>query len=170
MQIFHTVALDSTRLLNTEPIYEGDETWPESSSNTNSIINTLPVSTSLQFNHIAEGNKENGAESPSWNGIFNPACQSTPLHSSRQQQQQPPQIQNYSKADEWLEQTFKSLSFQPDSRQQAIMPQSQSADFIGSNNISTGPPPSQPPPPLPISRPVCDQLPLTSGPIPQMMP
>jgi hypothetical protein len=77
-------ALDSTRLLNTEPIYEGDEAWPESSNTSNSIINTLPVSTSLQFNHIAEGNKENGTESPSWNGIFNPACQSTPLHSSRQ--------------------------------------------------------------------------------------
>uniref|UniRef100_A0A914YQX7 PID domain-containing protein n=1 Tax=Panagrolaimus superbus TaxID=310955 RepID=A0A914YQX7_9BILA len=159
-------ALDSTRLLNTEPIYEGDETWPESCSNTNSIINTLPVSTSLQFNHIAEGNKENGTESPSWNGIFNPACQSTPLHSARQM---PNQIQNqHSKADEWLEQTFKSLSFQPDSRQQSILPQSQSADFIGS--VTAGPPPSQPPPPLPVSRPVCDQLPLTTGPIPQMMP
>jgi hypothetical protein len=153
-------ALDSARLLNTEPIYEGDETWPESSNMSNSIINSLPVSTSLQFNHIAEGNKENGAESPSWNGMVNPACQSTPLHSARQPSN------HSSKADEWLEQTFKSLSFQTENT--PVMSQSQSVDFIRS--INTTAPPSQPPPPLPSTRPVCDQLPLTSAPIPQMMP
>jgi hypothetical protein len=146
-------ALDSTRLLNTEPIYEGDEAWPESNSTTNSIINTLPVSTSLQFNHIAEGNKENGTE---WNGIFNPACQSTPLHSSRQ-----PSNQTHSKADEWLEKTFKSLSFQAED---IHIPQSQSIDFLGP--IISGPPPSQAPPPLPTSRPVCEQFPSSNAMLP----
>lgn len=66
---------NSPRTLHNEPIYEGDESWPDAGNGY--VANTVPSSSSLQFNHLMEGNKENGLATA--NGFANQAWQESPI-------------------------------------------------------------------------------------------
>uniref|UniRef100_A0A914C8G7 PID domain-containing protein n=1 Tax=Acrobeloides nanus TaxID=290746 RepID=A0A914C8G7_9BILA len=112
------IQFNSPRTLHNEPIYEGDETWPDSGNG----YGSMQTSTSLQFNHLLEGNKENGVQAS--NGVANQGWQESPmkygqpLHMDMSSSYAYPPGNGYTdagplsnrsmKADEWLEQTFKA--------------------------------------------------------------
>lgn len=78
---------NSPRTLHNEPIYEGDETWPDSGIGNGYGSSVMTTSTSLQFNHLLEGNKENGVKMS--NGVLSnqgwqesPSRYAQPLHAN----------------------------------------------------------------------------------------
>jgi hypothetical protein len=73
MKFAYFQQFNSPRTLHNEPIYEGDETWPDSGNG----YGNMQTSTSLQFNHLLEGNKENGVQAS--NGVANQGWQDSPM-------------------------------------------------------------------------------------------
>uniref|UniRef100_A0A7E4VTY0 PID domain-containing protein n=1 Tax=Panagrellus redivivus TaxID=6233 RepID=A0A7E4VTY0_PANRE len=109
---------DNTHTQYNQPIYEGDdEPWPETGSGFTSTMNASASGRALSSGMSASASmpfegeqKENGVASPSWPEIFlGESAQSTPTHriASNTAKPPPPQKTSPSRADAWLDETFK---------------------------------------------------------------